>query len=334
MPPQPTDTLGRPLHDLRISVTDRCNFRCRYCMPAEEFGPDHAFLPRSEILSFEEITRFSRIATTLGVRKLRLTGGEPLLRRGLEDLVAMLAAIDGIEDLALTTNGVLLAHHAEALALAGLSRVTVSLDALDPEVFARMNGVGAKVDRVLAGISTARTFGLPVKINTVVQRGVNEQEILPLVAWARGQEVTLRFIEFMDVGETNHWDRSQVVTAEEILGHIRERFPLRPVKPSHAGETARRWRHADSAAEIGVIASVSQPFCRDCSRLRLSADGKLYTCLFTAAGHDLRGLLRSGGDDRMLRATLRGIWSSRTDRYSELRGEGRHPKAEMSYLGG
>lgn len=334
MPPCPTDTLGRPLHDLRISVTDRCNFRCRYCMPAEEFGPDHAFLPRSEILSFEEITRFSRIATTLGVRKLRLTGGEPLLRRGLEDLVAMLAAIDGIEDLALTTNGVLLAHHAEALALAGLSRVTVSLDALDPEVFARMNGVGAKVDRVLAGISTALAFGLPVKINTVVQRGVNEQEIIPLVAWAREREVTLRFIEFMDVGETNHWDRSQVVGAAEILTLLDSHFSLEAVEPAHAGETAQRWHHADGTGEIGIIASVSQPFCRDCSRLRLSADGKLYTCLFTANGHDIRGLLRSGTNDRMLREALLGIWSSRTDRYSEQRGIDYHPKAEMSYLGG
>lgn len=328
------DLLGRPLRDLRISVTDRCNFRCRYCMPAEEFGPAHAFLPREEILTFEEIVRLAGIATGMGVGKLRLTGGEPLLRRGIEDLVAMLAAVDGIDDLAMTTNGVLLAHHAEALALAGLDRVTVSLDALDPAIFARMNGVGAKVDRVLAGISAAQAFGLPVKVNTVIQRGVNDGEIVPLVAWARDQGVTLRFIEFMDVGETNRWDGSQVVSAAEILLRLQCHFDLTPLPARHPGETATRWGHADGDGEIGIIASVSKPFCGNCSRMRLSADGHVFTCLFAAQGHDLRPILRGGGDDAVLRRALQGVWLARDDRYSEVRGTLRARKAEMSYLGG
>lgn len=328
------DTRQRPLRDLRISVTDRCNFRCRYCMPIEDFGPGHEFLPREEILNFEELLRIARISAGLGVRKIRLTGGEPLLRRDLDNLVAMLAAIEGIDDIALTSNGVLLAHHAEALALAGLSRVTVSLDALDPATFATMNGIGAKVDRVLAGISAAQAFGLPVKVNAVVQKGVNEQELIPLATWARDQEVTMRFIEFMDVGETNHWDRTQVLTAGEILTTLESHFPLQPIAPSHPGETARRWRHADGRGEIGIIASVSQPFCGDCSRLRLSADGHLYTCLFAGHGHDLRPALRGGADDDLIRNLLTGVWSERTDRYSELRGQSHAPKAEMSYLGG
>ena len=315
-------------------MTDRCNFRCRYCMPAENFGLDHTFLPREEILSYEEIVRLARLASSLGVNKLRLTGGEPLLRRDIENLVAMLATVEGIDDLAMTTNGVLLAHHAEALALAGLQRVTVSLDALDPQVFSRMNGVGAKVNRVLAGIAAAQNFGLPVKVNTVIQRGVNESEILPLVAWAREQEVSLRFIEFMDVGETNRWDRSQVVPANDILTILHDEHELIPVAASHPGETARRWRHADGRGEIGLIASVSQPFCRDCSRLRLSADGHAYSCLFASNGHDLRPLLRGGAHDDIIRDTLRGIWSIRDDRYSELRGQTHIRKAEMSYLGG
>lgn len=303
-------------------------------MPAEDFGPDHAFLPREEILSFEEIVRLSQIAAGLGVNKLRLTGGEPLLRRNIEDLVAILAAVEGIDDLALTTNGVLLAHHAEALALAGLTRVTVSLDALDPEIFAHMNGVGAKVDRVLAGISAAQTFGLPVKINSVIQRGVNESEILPLARWAQAQGVDLRYIEFMDVGETNRWDQSQVVSADEIIGVLESEHELIPVAPTHPGETAKRWRHAGGSAEIGIIASVSKPFCSDCSRLRLSADGHVFTCLFAAHGHDLRPMLRGGGDNELLSSTLRGIWGIRNDRYSELRDQTHIRKAEMSYLGG
>ncbi|GAA5484078.1 GTP 3',8-cyclase MoaA [Haloferula sargassicola] len=329
-----TDTLHRPLHDLRISVTDRCNFRCRYCMPAEDFGPGHNFLPRSEILSFEEIVRVARVATGVGVRKLRLTGGEPLLRRGIEDLVAMLSTLDGIEEIALTTNGTLLAHHAEALALAGLARVTVSLDALDPLVFGHMNGVGARVERVLAGIEAARTFGLGVKVNSVIQRGVNESEILPLARWAREQQLTLRFIEFMDVGETNHWNSAQVIDAQEILSIIGREFPLDPLPPTHAGETARRWGFADRRGEIGIIASVSQPFCRGCTRLRLSADGQLFTCLFASHGHDLRPQLRGRADDSVLHSALLGLWQSRDDRYSEQRGQVHAPKAEMSYLGG
>ncbi|MBB5350721.1 cyclic pyranopterin phosphate synthase [Haloferula luteola] len=330
----PTDRLQRPLHDLRISVTDRCNFRCRYCMPAEEFGADHAFLPREEILTFEEIVRLTRVASRLGVTKARLTGGEPLLRRGLDDLIAMIATVPGIEDIALTTNGTLLAHHAEALALAGLSRVTVSLDALNPDTFGRMNGVGAKVERVLSGITAARTFDLGVKINCVIQKGVNEQEILPLARWAATEQLSLRFIEFMDVGETNHWDARQVVPADEILTHLRTEFRLEPLQPTQAGETARRWRLDNGPTEIGIIASVSQPFCRACNRLRLSADGRIYTCLFASQGHDLRPLLRGAADDNLLEATLRGLWSARDDRYSELRGQTHAPKAEMSYLGG
>lgn len=332
--PIPDDLLGRSLHDLRISVTDRCNFRCRYCMPAAEFGPNYQFLPREEILSFEEIVRLAGIASSMGVGKLRLTGGEPLLRRNIEDLVAMLAAIDGIGDLAMTTNGVLLAHHAESLALAGLKRVTVSLDALDPEIFAQMNGVGARVDRVLAGISTAQAFGLPVKVNAVIQRGVNDGEILPLAAWAREQGVNLRFIEFMDVGETNHWDGSQVVTAAEVLLQLRRHFNMEPLPVGYPGETASRWKYTDGAGEIGIIASVSRPFCRGCNRIRLSADGHLFTCLFAGQGHDLRPALRGGGDDDLLRKAIQGIWAVRNDRYSELRGTLQARKSEMSYLGG
>jgi len=328
------DTLGRGLRDLRISVTDRCNFRCRYCMPVEIFGPGYAFLDRHELLSFEEIVRLVGQLVPLGITKIRLTGGEPLLRRGLDDLVAMLAAIDGITDLALTTNGVLLAHHAEALALAGLSRVTVSLDALDPAIFARMNGTGARIDRVLAGISSALTFGLPVKVNAVIQRRVNEGEILPLARWARSAGVDLRYIEYMDVGETNGWELAEVVTGAEILAVLEGEFPLVPREPAFRGEVAAHWRHVGGSGEIGLIRSVSKPFCRDCQRLRLSADGKIFTCLFAESGHDLRVLLRGGADDAVIRQAVSGIWRSRSDRYSEERGLVQRPKAEMSYLGG
>jgi cyclic pyranopterin phosphate synthase len=330
----PLDRLGRGLRDLRISVTDRCNFRCRYCMPIESFGPDHEFLPREELLSFEELVRLTKLMVPLGVRKIRLTGGEPLMRRGLEDLVAMLASIEGVEDLAMTTNGVLLAHHAEALALAGLSRVTVSLDALDPSIFSRMNGIGAKVDRVLAGIESARAFGLPVKLNAVIQRGVNESQILRLARWAAEREIDLRFIEYMDVGETNGWKLDEVVTAENILTILQTEFSLTPREPAYRGEVASHWRHADGRSEIGIISSVTQPFCRDCQRLRLSADGKIFTCLFSNQGHDLRPALRGGLDDAGILAAINGIWVIRDDRYSEERGEVSRPKAEMSYLGG
>ncbi len=328
------DTLGRQLRDLRISVTDRCNFRCRYCIPVEVFGPGYAFLPREELLSFEEWVRLVRVLVPLGVGKIRLTGGEPLLRRGLEDLVAMLAAIDGVDDLAITTNGILLAHHAEALALAGLKRVTVSLDAIDPAIFARMNGTGAKVGRVLAGIAAAKTCGLPVKVNAVVQRGVNEAEILPLARWARTAGVDLRYIEYMDVGETNGWELAEVVDGAEILEILGREFDLEPVAPGYRGEVAARWRHAGGGGEIGLIRSVSQPFCRDCQRLRLSADGKMFTCLFASSGHDLRAILRGGADAAVLRDAVRAVWQARADRYSEERGQVTRAKAEMSYLGG
>lgn len=303
-------------------------------MPIESFGPDHDFLPREELLSFEELTRLTKLLVPLGVSKVRLTGGEPLMRRGLEDLVAMLAAIDGVEDLAMTTNGVLLAHHAEALALAGLSRVTVSLDSLDQTKFAQMNGIGAKVDRVLAGIESAQAFGLPVKVNAVIQRGVNESEILPLARWAAEREIDLRYIEYMDVGETNGWKLDHVVSAAEILTLLDSEFSLVPREPAYRGEVASHWRHADGRCEIGIISSVTRPFCKDCQRLRVSADGKIFTCLFSADGHDLRGLLRGGMDDPAILAAVTGVWSIRDDRYSEERGEVDRPKAEMSYLGG
>jgi cyclic pyranopterin phosphate synthase len=303
-------------------------------MPLEDFGPGHEFLPKSELLTFEEILMLVQALVPLGIGKIRLTGGEPLMRRGLEDLVAMLAAVEGVDDIAMTTNGVLLAHHAEALALAGLNRVTVSLDALDPAIFATMNGVGAKVDRVLLGIQAALAFGLPVKVNAVIQRGVNECQILPLARWARSVGVDLRYIEYMDVGETNGWKLAEVVSGDEILALLASEFDVVPRAPAYRGEVAACWRHRDGAGEIGVIRSVSQPFCRDCQRLRLSADGKIFTCLFAAEGHDLRGILRSGADPSWLRETVRGIWQERRDRYSEERGKVIRAKSEMSYLGG
>ncbi len=330
----PTDLLGRGLRDLRISVTDRCNFRCRYCMPVEVFGAGYAFMPREHLLTFEEIVTLAGIMVPLGIRKIRLTGGEPLLRRGLEDLVAMLAAVEGVNDIAMTTNGVLLAHHAEALALAGLNRVTVSLDALDPVIFAKMNGVGAKVERVLAGINSAQAFGLPVKVNAVIQRGVNDGEILPLARWAKIAGVDLRYIEYMDVGETNGWKLAEVVSGAEILSVLESEFAMVPRAPAYRGEVAAHWSHADGAGEIGLIRSVTNPFCQDCQRLRLSADGKIFTCLFAAEGHDLREILRSGMELQIIEETVRSIWLTRADRYSEERGEMERPKAEMSYLGG
>lgn len=330
----PTDQMGRGLRDLRISVTDRCNFRCRYCMPVEVFGPGHAFMPREDLLSFEEIVTLVGNLVPLGICKVRLTGGEPLLRRGLDGLVRMLAAVEGVDDIALTTNGTLLAQHAEALAAAGLRRVTVSLDAMDSEIFARMNGVGAKVEKVLAGIRAAQAAGLPVKVNSVIQRGVNEGEILPLARWAKSAGVDLRYIEYMDVGESNGWKLDEVVSGDEILKIVSQEFPLARREPAYRGEVAVHWEHADGVGEIGLIRSVTKPFCRDCQRLRLSADGKIFTCLFAESGHDLRGILRSDAGPEVLAATVRSIWSVRADRYSEERGEVVRPKAEMSYLGG
>ena len=331
------DRLGRPLRDLRVSVTDRCNFRCPYCMPKTVFGRDHAFLPRAEILSFEEITRVVGAATALGVTKVRLTGGEPLVRRDLERLVAMLAAVEGISDLALTTNGTLLAAKARALREAGLQRVTVSLDSLDEDVFRAMNDMGVPLARVLEGIAAARKAGFsPVKLNTVVKRGVNDHGLVDLARFARAHGVVVRFIEYMDVGTTNGWRLDDVVPAAEVIRRIDAELPLEPVGPNYRGEVAHRWRFRDGQGEIGVIASVTQPFCRDCTRARLSTDGKLYTCLFAGAGHDLRALLRQGANDDDLRAALTRIWRGRVDRYSELRAAPAPTtnRIEMSYIGG
>jgi GTP 3',8-cyclase len=331
------DRLGRPVEDLRVSVTDRCNLRCRYCMPREVFGPDHAFLPRSELLTFEEITRVVRTAVSVGVTKIRLTGGEPLLRKELPDLVAQLAAIEGIADLALTTNGLLLPQHAVALADAGLHRVTVSLDAIDETTFRAVADTRASVTNVLEGIAAARAAGLgPIKVNAVLQRGVNDDQLEELAGWARDADVTLRFIEFMDVGTTNGWVRDRVVPAAEVVERLHARWPVEPVDRGHAGEVAERYRYLDGAGEVGVVASVTRAFCRDCTRARLSAIGELYTCLFAATGHDLRGFLREGADDEGLRERLVAIWSARTDRASELRAEAdlTGPRVEMSYIGG
>jgi GTP 3',8-cyclase len=328
------DTLTRPLKDLRVSLTDRCNLRCRYCMPVEIFGSGYAFLPESKTLSIEEIARLTSIMVSLGVDKVRLTGGEPLMRNGVDNLVAMISSIQGVDDLAMTTNGILLSHHAESLALAGLHRVTVSLDAIDPIIFGKMNGVGAKVDRVLAGINAAQIHGLGLKVNAVIQRCVNESEILPLVRWTSERSINLRFIEFMDVGETNRWKLDDVVTAAEILEKIHTEIPLEKIPPLRHGEVATRYRFVGSDQEIGIISSVSKPFCRDCNRARISADGKLFTCLFTAKYVDLLSELRSGGDDQSIRKMILEAWKNRDDRYSELRGNIDLPKAEMSYLGG
>jgi cyclic pyranopterin phosphate synthase len=331
------DTLGRPMRDLRVSVTDRCNFRCTYCMPKEVFGADHAFLPRADILDFEEIERVVRASVALGVRKVRLTGGEPLVRRNLETLVEMLAAVPGIDDLTLTTNASLLAAKAQALADAGLHRVTVSLDALDDETFMRMNDVGFPVQRVLDGMAAADAAGLgPIKVNTVVRRELNEHAVLDLAERFRGTGTTVRFIEYMDVGQTNGWRLDDVVPAAEIAERVHARWPIDPVDPEYRGEVAQRYRYRDGAGEIGIISSVTQPFCGDCTRARLSADGHLYTCLFATTGHDLRDLLRSGADDPALTDAVRVIWTGRSDRYSELRtlDTVELPKVEMSFIGG
>jgi GTP 3',8-cyclase len=331
------DGLSRPLRDLRISVTDRCNFRCHYCMPRDVFGSDFAFLPRSELLTFEEITQLVRIFAAEGVAKIRLTGGEPLLRRELPRLVESIAGIDGISDLALTTNGSLLARHAKALADAGLSRVTVSLDALDDATFAAMNGRGFKVATVLAGIDAAAAAGLtPLKVNMVVKRGVNEHAVLAMAEHFRNTGHALRFIEYMDVGNTNHWQLDEVVPSTEVRAQINARWPLEPVEPHYPGEVANRYRYRDGGGEIGLISSVTQPFCGGCTRARISAEGTLYTCLFGAHGHDLRAPLRDGASDAELADALHSIWTGRTDRYSERRSPkgSREPKVEMSYIGG
>ncbi|MFM8845243.1 MAG: GTP 3',8-cyclase MoaA [Gammaproteobacteria bacterium] len=333
----PRDRLGRPLRDLRISVMDRCNFRCPYCMPQHTFHEGYRFLKSTERLSFDEIIRLARLAATLGVRKLRITGGEPLLRPNLTDLVGDLSTLPGIEDVALTTNGMLLAKYATELKAAGLTRITVSLDSLDPEVFAKMSGGFGGVDEVLTGIEAARLVGLaPIKVNAVIQRGVNDHTALQLVERFRGTGVIVRFIEYMDVGNRNEWKAERVVPSRELAAAIAARWPMTPRERNYHGEVAERYAFDDGEGEIGFISSVSQPFCSDCSRARLSSDGTLYTCLFATLGTDLRAPLRAGASDEELLDLLRGIWRRRDDRYSERRGAlaeaGR--KVEMFHIGG
>ncbi len=332
------DALGRPLRDLRLSVTDRCNFRCPYCMPRERFHDQYRFLKSSERLEFHELIRLTRSFLQLGVVKLRITGGEPLLRAQLADLVGDLTSLPGIEDVALTTNGVLLAQHAAELRAAGLQRVTVSLDSLDPVVFAHMAGGFGNLEEVLEGIGAAQRAGLaPIKINAVMQRGVNEHTALELVERFRGTGIVVRFIEYMDVGNRNDWVRDRVVPSQELLERIRSRWPLTGIEPGYTGEVARRYAFDDGAGEVGFISSVTQPFCGDCSRARLSSDGKLYTCLFAAQGTDLRAPLRGGASDEELLALIRSAWERRADRYSELRDNLRArgvQHVEMNYVGG
>jgi cyclic pyranopterin phosphate synthase len=336
----PIDRLGRPLHDLRISVMDRCNFRCPYCMPKEQFHENYQFLKSRERLTFDELTRLTKLFAGLGVRKVRLTGGEPLLRANLADLVGDLTSIPGIEDIALTTNGVLLANHAVDLHANGLKRITVSLDTLDKDIFARLSGGFGALDQVLGGIDAAIAAGLtPVKINAVIERGVNDHTALDLVEHFRGTPVIVRFIEFMDVGNRNHWDPKMVVPSRELAARVNARWPMQPVSQNYRGEVAQRWRFDDGAGEVGFISSISQPFCGACSRARLSSEGKFYTCLFATKGIDLRGPLRDGADDAALLRIVRGAWLGRTDRYSELRQELRRDlpetkKIEMYYIGG
>jgi cyclic pyranopterin phosphate synthase len=336
----PVDRRDRPLRDLRISVMDRCNFRCPYCMPRERYHEHYPFMKTAERLSFEEIVRLARLFVPLGVRKLRITGGEPLLRANLPDLIADLGSIDGVEDIALTTNGVLLAKYATELKAAGLARVTVSLDSLDQDIFARMNGGFGRVGEVLAGIDAARAAGLePIKINAVIQRGVNEHTATDLVAHFRGTGIVVRFIEYMDVGNRNDWREQLVVPSLDLQRAIHARWPLLEREPDYIGEVARRYAFADGAGEVGFISSVTQPFCGACSRARISSDGVFYTCLFAEAGTDLRALLRGGVDDERLAETIRNVWLGRDDRYSERRAElraqaGAHRKVEMYYIGG
>jgi GTP 3',8-cyclase len=332
------DRRGRPLRDLRISVMDRCNFRCPYCMPESQYHRDFQFLHSDERLSFDEITRLARLFVERGVTKLRLTGGEPLLRPGLVDLVGELSLIDGVEDLALTTNGILLAQHAAALKGAGLDRVTVSLDALDEATFRRMSGGRGTPERVLEGIEAAIEAGLsPLKINTVVQRGLNERGIYALLERFRHTQVIVRFIEYMDVGTLNKWNEKELVPSRELVERIRARWAIRPVESGYRGEVAERWEYEDGAGEIGFISSVTQPFCGDCTRARLSSDGSLYTCLFAARGTDFRGPMRDGINDADLGRMIDRVWMNRGDRYSEQRAEGEHvrtEKIEMYYIGG
>jgi cyclic pyranopterin phosphate synthase len=335
MPVALEDTFHRPLRDLRVSITDRCNFRCVYCMPKEVYGRDYAFLPRRDLLTFEEIARLAQVFAGLGVEKIRLTGGEPLIRRDVEHLVEMLAEIPGL-DLTLTTNGAALVQKAQALKDAGLGRITVSLDSLDDDVFRAMNDVDFPVQTVLDGIEAASAAGLPVKVNVVVKRGVNEDSVLPMARHFRDGGHVVRFIEYMDVGHTNGWRLDDVVPAADIVAALDAELPLEPLPPRYPGEVAERYRYRDGSGEIGVIASVTRPFCGACTRARLSADGSLYTCLFATTGHDLRALVRGDAGDDEIAAALGGIWRERADRYSELRSSATPdlPKVEMSYIGG
>lgn len=337
LPAPVRDQRGRALRDLRLSVTDRCNFRCTYCMPKDVFGPAHPFLPKGEVLTFEEMARVARIFTGLGVEKIRITGGEPLLRRDLPVLIRQLAAVEGLKDLTLTTNGSALVALAAPLREAGLRRLTVSLDALDDGVFRAMNDVDFPVHRVLAGLQAALDAGFaPIKINMVVKRGVNEHQILPMARQFRDPRFILRFIEFMDVGNTNGWRMDDVVPAAEIVSRLQEEFTVEPAEPNYPGEVVQRWRYGDGGGEVGIIPSVTQPFCGGCTRARISADGHLYTCLFAPVGHDLRRILRSGADDAAVARVVQAVWKARTDRYSELRSAATvtMPKPEMSHLGG
>jgi cyclic pyranopterin phosphate synthase len=333
------DTFGRPIHDLRISVTDRCNFRCPYCMPKEAFGPDHPFLADGRLMTHDELARIVRAFLALGVEKIRLTGGEPLLRSDLPAIIRTVKRDLGVPDVSLTTNGWLLGKQAGALRAAGLDRLNVSVDSLDEATAGRMNGLGFRVSRVLEGIDAAAAEGFPIKVNCVVLRGVNDGEIIPLCEYFRSRGHTLRFIEFMDVGNTNHWSLSQVVPARDIVDRISARWPLEPVGPAYRGEVASRYRYADGRGEIGIVSSVTAPFCKDCNRSRLSADGKLFTCLFASKGWDVLGRVRSGASDAQIHEFVAGIWRARTDRYSDERagapeaGAGRE-KIEMSYIGG
>jgi cyclic pyranopterin phosphate synthase len=336
MEDQLTDQLNRPLRDLRISVTDRCNFRCRYCMPAEIFGKDYAFLSKNQILSFEEITRLVRQFVALGVQKLRITGGEPLLRKNLPELISQLTVIDGVEDIALTTNGVLLPKYAQALADVGMKRVTVSLDSLNDERFRLMNGNRSGVQAVLDGIDAAAAAGLQVKMNMVVQKGVNDQDVVPMAAYFRERNHILRFIEYMDVGNSNGWKLEQVLSSKQIVAMLSEHMPLEPLAANYTGEVAARYRYTDGRGEIGFISSVSEAFCSTCTRARISAEGKLYTCLFASQGHDLRALLRDGSADSDIYSAIRQVWATRADRYSEERATNTRTssKVEMSHMGG
>jgi len=332
------DTLSRPIRDLRISVTDRCNFRCTYCMPKEVFNSDYEFLRRDDLLSFEEITRISKVFAKLGVKKIRLTGGEPLLRKNISILIEQLSGIEGIEDISLTTNGVLLTQQvAQQLRDAGLQRITISLDALDDETFKAISDVSFNVDKVLQAVENAEVAGLtPVKVNMVVKKGVNEHSILPMAKHFHASGKILRFIEFMDVGSTNHWQLDDVFSAKEIVAVINKELPIEPATANYQGEVAKRWSYKDGGGEIGIISSVTQTFCQSCTRARLSAEGKLYTCLFATHGKDLRHLLREGANDEHMADIVCAVWKKRADRYSELRSSETVllPKVEMSYIGG